>query len=358
MRFDPRRAGALACLWFAACSAAPNPERPTEPAPWTPPAASVATPEPEAAAAPGARGATATKDEFPVRSLPKIATVAGRPIPVSELLGELLHNSTPEVFNALEGLIMEQFVLLEVARLGIEVDSEIADAAYRRNVEAIEGLIQRSRPSVKLDQFVSEVLGLDPGTYRQRLRRRALHEELAVRAYRAFYLTNDHALARMIVVPSEEAANAVQARLDAGEDFEAVAREASVDTNDEERRGRLMPVIRSETLMSRLVFQTAVGEVAGPSREMGAYIFVRVENRAPPLAGRWADLVGAVEGSLAQRPIDDLEVEQWKAAMGRRYEVDYSSLFRLAGEPEPSAPAGPASAGPGGAGQEKPKQQR
>jgi len=317
----------LWCLCVVACSATPNPKRPTEPAPWTPPTA-------RAEAAASAEVAQAPASDAPATA-PTIATVAGKSIEVSDLLGELLHNSTPEVFAALDDLIMQRLVSLEVARLGIEVDSEIAEAAYARNVVAIERLIQRSRPSVKLDTFVGEVLGLHPGTYRKRLRRRALHEELAVRAYRAYYLTNDHALARMIVVPSEAAATDVQARLDAGEDFEAVAREASVDSSDEAKRGRLVPVIRSETLMSRLVFQTAVGETAGPTREMGAFIFVRVEERAPPLAGRWPDLAEAVEGSLSERPIDDLEVEQWKAAMGRRYEVDYSSLFRLAGEPAP-----------------------
>lgn len=350
----------LVFLCLAACSAAPNPKRPAEPTAWQPPEPSVEQPDADPAqreADVSSAKAALKREEAKTRDAAAdtistaptatsqatatqgptdttIATVAGKPIDVSELLAELMHNSTPEVFDALDSLIIERLVLLEVARLGIEVDAEVADAAYQANVAAIEQLIARSRPNVTLDQFVKEVLGLDPGTYRRRLRRRALHEELAVRAYRAFYLMNDHAMARMIVVPSEEAATAVQARIDAGEDFIAIAREASIDKEEEGERGRKVPVIRSETLMSRLVFQTPVGEIAGPSRELGAFVFVRVEEREPPLAGRWPDIAEAVEGSLATRPIDPLEVEQWKAAMGRRYEVDYSTLFTLAGEPE------------------------
>lgn len=340
------------CLGALACSATRNPERPAEPAPYSPPPRQATAPtggssgeasdarpadteastaKPQAATAPAPPAAA---DGAPtLEGDPIVATVAGRPIATSDLLAELWQTSKGEVFEALSALILERLVQLEAARIGIEVDIEVVDAAYRASVDAFEDLIQRSRPNVSLDTFVAEVLDLDPVVYRARLRRRALHEELALRVYRAYYLTNDHALARLIVVGSEEAAEDVSARLANGEDFVAVAREVSIEKDDVDERGVAVPFIRGETLMSRLVFQTPVGEVAGPTRELGGFVFVRVEERSPPLAGRWPDLAQAVEASLMQRPIDPVEALQWQGAMQRRYEVDITSLLRLAGQP-------------------------
>jgi parvulin-like peptidyl-prolyl isomerase len=337
-----KRSRPLAALLAAAACAAPNPARPSEPAPWSPPtrtAAAEAQADPSAAAQPADAAQDPAAPEAGAGRL-TIATVAGQAIDVTELLAQWLHRASPDVMGELDQLVVGRMVQLEVARLGIEVEAEDVESAYQNAVAAIEREIRRSRPNVTLDEFVERVLDLDAETYRKRLRLGALHARLAERVFRSYYLTSDHAMARMMVVSSEEAASEVQKRLAAGEPFEALARELSIE-DDEEQRGRAVPVVKSDTMMSRLVFQTPAGEVAGPSREQGAFIFVQVLERAPPLAGRWPDLKQAVETSLAERRMEDLEVEQWRAAMLRRYDVDLSPFLRLAGEPVGQGPGKP-----------------
>ena len=58
----------------------------------------------------------------------------------------------------------------------------------------------------------------------------------------------------------------------------------------------------------------------------------------PAQAGAWDVLGPAVEESLAADPPQDAEFWQWRAAMGRRYQVDLTPLLKLAGEPSADLP--------------------
>ena len=44
------------------------------------------------------------------------------------------------------------------------------------------------------------------------------------------------------------------------------------------------------------------------------------------------ELAAAVEADLAQRPVDELEMAQWRSAMQLRYEVDFQPFLRLVGQ--------------------------
>ena len=334
-------------LMTASCGAMRNPKRPEHPSPWTLDVNRVdesvaadaseggphATGDAAQAVQDRAAGAAAAaQQKAPViKEDLAIAIVAGQPILASALFAQWLHRSSDEVLDELDQLVMERMVELECARLGIEVSAQDVDRAYQRGVKVIETQLERGGRDMSFDDYIERVLGLDPKTYRDRLRRSALHALLAERAFRAFLLTSEHAYARMIVVRTEGDAEIVQRELDAGRPFQEVAAEFSIE--DKDLRGELVPVLKSGTLMSRLVFQTPVGEVAGPSNEQGAYVFVLVVERPAALTGNWSEIGREVLATLIEQPVQELEITQWRAAMQRQYEVDLSPFLQLAGEP-------------------------
>jgi peptidyl-prolyl cis-trans isomerase C len=155
---------------------------------------------------------------------------------------------------------------------------------------------------------------------------------LAERVTRAFMLETDRAEMRVIVVRSEEKLKEAQAALTAGESFAEVAKRVSTDPSSKDG-GRVPPVIRSDTVMGKLAFATKVGEVGGPQYSQGAWLLVKVEAFPPPIVGAWTEIAAAVEQSLVERPIEELEFSQWKSMMMRRYPVDVSPFLRGAGQP-------------------------
>jgi hypothetical protein len=327
---------------LCACTAAPNPTPPKAPATYAPPAASApaptATAETVEASAPEPQSpspATPPKESAattPTSSGVVIAHVAGQPVDVSELLSQWMHQSSTDLREQFDRLVMSRLVLEEARRLSLSIDPERAEKAYADAVIGIEKEIGKKRPGLSLDRYVDQLLGLDPKTYRERLRDDALRGLLAERVMRAFQLQSEHADIRVIVVKTEEDLKTVQSELAAGKPFEDVARERSADSSAKDG-GRVPPVIRSDNVMGTLAFETPVGSVGGPKYEQGAWLLAKVVARPEPLVGNWNAIGEKVEASLKERSIEDLELSQWQTAMLRRYEVDISPLMKLAGQP-------------------------
>jgi len=257
-----------------------------------------------------------------------IARVAGRDIDVAELLGLWLHQDSLQVLEHLDHLVLGRLVLAEASRLSVAVDPETSDKAYREAVDTIEKTIGAKRPGMTLDRYVDEALGLDPVRYREFLRDEALRGLLAERVVRAWILSSERSEIRVIAVKTEEDSRQVREALAAGEAFEEVAKRLSADSSAKEG-GRVPSVVRGDSPIARLAFQTAVGEVGGPQYEKGAWLFVKVEARPEPTSGDWKAVGPAVEKSLAERPVVELEVSQWKPVMVERYGVDITPLMKL-----------------------------
>lgn len=338
---------AFALTFVAACAAAPNPERQNVPAAWTPPTAnteSKATPSP-ASTDPAAQTASApatpptpvaptpaTSADGAARTPLVIATVGGSQIDVAELLAQWMHRDSRQVREELDHLVMDRLVLAESRRLGVTVAPAEVEKAYAQATAAIETEIQKKRAGLTLDRYVNQMLGLDVRHYRERLRDAALKRELASRVIRAWVLQSEHANIRVIVVKDETQLKTVQDALAAGMTFEEAARKHSSESSADDG-GRVPPVVRSDTTMGRLAFATEVGAVGGPKFEQGAWLLIRVDSRPAPLTGTWPDLREAVEKSLAERGVEDLELSQWQATALERYDVDVTPLLRLVGEP-------------------------
>ena len=344
----------MIALVVAGCGAMPNPPRASEPAPIAAKPASSAAPgaqadpagpsaaPPQAVApasgsapgpspAPAAAPAVATAPSGNATKGLTIAKVAGSDVDVSELLALWLHQDSLQVLESLDHIVLGRLVLAESNRLGVKVDPEKSDKAYQQAVEAIEKTLAQKRPGITLDRYVDEALGLDPLKYREYLRDESLRGLLAERVVRAWVLGNEHAEIRVIVVRSDDDSRKVGEQLASGKSFEDVARELSADPSAKDG-GRVPPVVRGETPISRLAFATDVGKVGGPSYEKGSWLYVLVEAKPAPIPGGWDELSAAVEKSLVERPVAELEVSQWKPAMVARYGVDVSAFLRIAGQ--------------------------
>ncbi len=349
---------AVLALALVACSAAPNPRRPASPSPWTPPAESASSapasqpspapappapagasdpvPAPASSGAPAQdRGATAPSAPARPGAAPAgvpIANVAGEALDIRELVAQWVHHKSADALDELDHLVLTRLVRAEAARLGVELPPESAQKAYEAAVAQMEKEIQKRRPGLALDAWVDQVLGLDPLVYRERMRSEALQQLLAERTTRAYILQSEHAELRLIVLRSEAEVKDAQAALAKGEAFEEVAKRLSADPSSKEG-GRVPPVIRADTPVARLAFQTAVGGVSEPLYNEGAWLIAKVEARPAPIEGNWSKIRETVEASLAARGIEELEFTQWRASMLRRYQVDISPFLRLAGQP-------------------------
>ncbi|MBL8861297.1 MAG: peptidylprolyl isomerase [Planctomycetes bacterium] len=344
----------LASLLLLSACALRNPEPPAAPAAWQPPqkpapqapaasatASAAAAGETPGAAGPGevpAAGTAPQAGSVPptsgAASDPVVALVAGKPIFASELLAQWLYAGRSEARDQIDNLVVGRLVVAEATRLGVRVDPELAERSYAKGIETLESQIRASRKSLEkitLDRYVDQYLGLDPRRYRERLRDDALRSLLGERVVRGWLLQNHHAFLRVIVVRSEEDKQATEAELAAGRPFEEVARERSKDASAAQG-GRIAPIVRGNTPIASVAFATEPGRVGGPIAEGGDFLFVRVERRGTPLEGAWDVLGPAVEASLGEQGVDQLELEQWRRAMRERYTVDLSPFLRLAGE--------------------------
>jgi len=250
---------------------------------------------------------------------------------VSELLALWLHQDSLQVLENLDHLVLGRLVLAEADRLSVQIDPQRAEKAYQDAVAAIEKTLNAKRPGVTLDRYVDEALGLDPVRYREYLRDESMRGLLAERVVRTWLLESERSEIRVIVVRTEEDSRTVSEALASGEAFADVAKRLSADGSAKD--GGVVPaVVKSETPIARLASETEVGKIGGPRYEKGAWLFVLVEARPEALKGEWKDVAAAVEKSLAEKPVADLEVSQWKPVMVARYGVDISPLLEMAGQ--------------------------
>jgi hypothetical protein len=261
-----------------------------------------------------------------------LARVAGESIDVLEFLKQALHRDPADVFQQVNRLVANRLVGVESARLGLVVDEAAVEVRYKGAVDEIEKTIQKKYQGVKLDKFVDSVLGLDPLNYRETIRSDSRRGWLAERCVRAFVLQSEHANVRLIAVKTEEDLKSAQAELASGMAFEEVAKKRSADTSAKDG-GVISPVVKGDSPMGKLAFNTPVGAVGGPQYESGAWLLVKVESRPKPLEGGWKEISAEVEKSLAASAIDDIEYKQWEAAMQKRYQIDLTPILRICGEP-------------------------
>jgi|GEM_PF-1580697 len=264
----------------------------------------------------------------PVAVEPVVARVGEDEVRVSELLSAWMLADSVGLRDMLENLVTTRLVAGEAERLGITISDELLAGEFTRALTELENGLQRQQPGMRLDEWIAGSLGLDPARYRAGIQEDVRRRLLAERVVRRFVLAQDWADVRVLVAETLEEAETAKERIAAGEPFARVAGELSIDPSGK-NGGRIPPVVRNQSALSRLAYSTEVGQVGGPVEEAERWMLLEPLQFHAPLEGDWSAQQAAVEASLEERPVAEPEYWLWKIEMGERHPADFEPFFEL-----------------------------
>lgn len=296
-------------------------------------------PAADASASQEPRAATAEPgdEESPqAAGVPLIARVGGTALDLRQLFVRTWWRSPDAVREVLEQLVVERIAALEAQRLGVSVTPAEVEARVDQAWSALQERAGAQDPPLGVEDYVRQVIGLDPGFYQAQLRGDALTQMLLERSIRSWALERERTVARVLAVADRDKLRAAQDLLEAGKPFDEVAATYGLDS-ESEGGGRRLMIARDERIpLSRVAFQTEIGQVGGPVEQNGAFLLMLVEERLPAYDGPAHRFQEAVATDLAEHPVEDLEYIQWRSAMDLRYAVDlspFAELVETAGQP-------------------------
>jgi [acyl-carrier-protein] S-malonyltransferase len=265
-----------------------------------------------------AHGALLASDEAAV-----VATVDGRPIPVSRLEARLAEvrrgprgrhmppeNATGSVTMRrwiVQELVTEEVLRLEARRAGVEDDESLGTSgtSMTRLVDLVTGSV--SVPESEIRAYYERNLDL----YRRPEVRRVRH----------------------ILLADEAASHEVLRRLEAGEPMDEIARMASTDPGSRQDGGYLGAVRRGELAgpLEDALFAAEVGAIVGPCKTEHGWHVARVEGVVPRTTVPYVDVREAIKDELLA------------AARGRAFEAWLEGRRRALAvvEPDFAHPADP-----------------
>lgn len=205
------------------------------------------------------------------------ATVNGKPIYISDVEaeatvrgmireGEELNTGSDEFFQVLEDLIETRLFAMEAEKRQIDRNADVRHRLERARELILAGALNDQIRDTALDESAVERM------YREQVR--------LLRNSREVHL-------RQIVLGSKEAAATAKRRLDAGEEFEALAYQLSLDRTTGTEGGD-MGFVPPEALPDGLreaAAATPVGQTAGPIQTSQGWHIIKVDERreeAPP----------------------------------------------------------------------------
>jgi hypothetical protein len=264
---------------------------------------------------------------------PVVATVGDEVVRVSELLSTWMLVDSQGLRDMLGKLVTGKMVKAEAERFAITVAPENLAREYTQSVDELRKQVQADQPGKSLDEWIAGGLGLDPARFRRGLRDDVENRMLSERVVRHFILTQANVDLAVIVVATEADAQSAMAKVKGGEPFGRVATEMSIDSTGK-FGGRIAPVVRNESALSRLAFGTPEGELGGPLEEAGRWMLTQTLAVNEPLEGTWTQISAQVEASLGERAMAEPEYWLWKQAANDRAQADFAPFFELIGEPK------------------------
>ncbi|MBT9446364.1 MAG: peptidylprolyl isomerase [Hyphomonadaceae bacterium] len=205
------------------------------------------------------------------------ATVNGKPIYISDVEaeatvrgiireGEELDAGADEFFQVLEDLIETRLFAMEAEKRQIDRNADVRHRLERARELILAGALNDQIRDTALDESAVERM------YREQVRLLRNGREVHV---------------RQIVLGGKEAAAAAKRRLDAGEAFEALAYELSLDRSTATEGGDMgfqLPESLPDGLREA-AGATPVGQIAGPIQTTQGWHIIKIEERreeAPP----------------------------------------------------------------------------
>ena len=135
------------------------------------------------------------------------------------------------------------------------------------------------------------------------------------------------------IIKTEKLAKDIKTKLDAGEDFIALAKKYSQDTGTRKKGGDLGFFTRTGKVaqISDVAFSLKPGEVSDPIRTSVGYHILRVEEKKPKHAQPFDKVRGKIRTGLLQEKRVELAKEARKR-LEKRYKVVIHSELLLSGE--------------------------
>lgn len=191
----------------------------------------------------------------------------------------------------------DEGVLLEAApRLGVEVTEDDIDAEIGQRTGVSPGGDERLFASAYRQDVRDS--GLHADEYRRMLRADLLEQGVLAKFREEAPAREPQARLRFIAVETEEQAQEVIQRLEAGEDFAALAQELSLDPATKEQGGELADwLVQGTTIASidEFLFSAEPGALSGPLAVSGGYVVVGLLEREE------RELSDAQKASVASR---------------------------------------------------------
>ena len=233
--------------------------------------------------------------------------------------------------DALLNLMQLELAREQAARRGVGVMPADVEDEVRRTLDdafgGIEGVTEADYPNL-LDQLLArrqlsraefEVIVetnavlrnvAEPGV------RAALEDEETLRrAFNARY--GEQAKVRVIAAETLAELAAARERVEAGEEFAAVARDVNRDPGLLRTGGELQPFTRQSEMpdaFKQATFALDVGGVSDPVEAEGRYFLIRLEERIEPTAVKYEDVRDALREQIVAEQLDVL-VPQLRSAL-------------------------------------------
>ena len=211
--------------------------------------------------------------------------------------------------QVLDSMIEQVLIEQAAAQEGAAISEEELDAAIRESIAAGGG-------QASFEEWL-QTSSLTYDDFRAGLRFQLLAQAIFERVTGSIPTTAEQVHARHILVQTEEEAQAVLARLQAGEDFAALARQLSQDENTKEAGGDLGFFPRGLLIspeVEEAAFALTSGQTSEVVRSQFGYHVVQVLEKAPD-----RPLPSELLNSLKEQAFARWMQEQWDSATIERF---------------------------------------
>lgn len=211
--------------------------------------------------------------------------------------------------QVLDSMIEQVLIMQAAAQEGVAISDEELEATIQQSIE--EGGGQAS-----FEEWL-QTSDLTYGDFKEEIRFQLLAQAIFERVTGSIPTTAEQVHARHIVVNTEEEAQAILTRLQAGEDFAALARQHSQDENTKEAGGDLGFFPRGLLLspeVEEAAFALQPGQISEVVRSQFGYHIVQVLEKVPE-----RPLPPELLNSLKEQAFAAWMQEQWEGATVERF---------------------------------------
>lgn len=211
--------------------------------------------------------------------------------------------------QVLDSMIEQVLIEQAAAQEGVAVSEEELETAIQESIE--EGGGQAS-----FDEWL-QISDLTYEDFKAELRFQLLAQAIFAQVTNSVPITAEQVHARHILVDTEEEAQAILTRLQAGEDFVALARQLSQDENTKEAGGDLGFFPRGLLISPEIeeaAFALSPGQISGVVRSQFGYHVVQVLEKVPD-----HPLPPELLNSLKEQAFARWMQEQWDSATIERF---------------------------------------